>query len=165
VDKLAVKPLKDLLAEVVLELRRKKLRVSFAESCTGGKLSAAITEIPGISDIFVGSVISYANEVKIDLLGVRREALIDEGAVSEVVVRQMAQGVRQQLKTECSVAITGIAGPTGGSQQKPVGTVWFAACGPDFEVAEQKSFVGSRIDIQNQAANFAGDFLLRLLNQ
>jgi nicotinamide-nucleotide amidase len=64
-----MKPLKDLLAELVLELRRKKLTVSFAESCTGGRLSAAVTEIPGISDIFVGSVISYANEVKIDLLG------------------------------------------------------------------------------------------------
>lgn len=153
------------LESLIAELRRQKLTVSFAESCTGGHLSAAITEISGVSDIFMGSVVCYANEVKFDLLGVRRETLIEEGAVSENVARQMAQGVRQQLKTGCSVAITGIAGPTGGSVQKPVGTVWFAVSGPNFEAAEKKLFTGSRVEIQNQSVNFANAFLLRLLQK
>ena len=160
-----MKTLRETLEEVVLELRRKKLSLSFAESCTGGRLSAAITEIPGVSDIFMGSIVSYANEVKIDLLGVRRETLIDEGAVSDIVASQMAQGVRQQLKTKVSVAITGVAGPTGGSLQKPVGTVWFAASGPNFEATEKKFFAGSRLDIQNQAVGYAADLLLRLLKE
>ena len=153
------------LEELIAELRRQKLTISFAESCTGGMLSAAVTEFSGVSDIYVGSVISYANEVKVDLLKVRRESLIDEGAVSANVARQMAQGVRQQLKTDCSVAITGIAGPTGGSKDKPVGTVWFAVCGPNFEASEKKLFTGSRREIQNQAVQYAGSFLLRLLKK
>ncbi len=155
----------EVILELISELRRKKLTLSLAESCTGGKFSAAMTEIPGVSDIFVGSVVSYADAVKSDLLGVRREALIDEGAVSEVVATQMAQGVRQQLKTDCSVAITGIAGPTGGSLQKPVGTVWFAVSGPNFEAAEKKFFRGSRLEIQNQAVLHGANFLLRLLKK
>lgn len=150
----------DLLVE---ELRRRKLTVSFAESCTGGKLSAALTEIPGVSDIFMGSVVCYANEVKSDLLGVRRDTLIDEGAVSEKVALELARGVRQRLNTGCSVAITGIAGPTGGSADKPVGTVWFATSGPSFEKAERKFFAGNRVKIQNQSVEFAIEFLKQQL--
>lgn len=156
---------KQLLTELIEELRRKKLSLSFAESCTGGRLSAALTEFPGVSDIFVGSVVSYANGVKSDLLGVRREALIEEGAVSETVARQMAQGVRQQLKTDCAVAITGIAGPTGGSPQKPVGTVCFAASGLGLEIAETKLFAGARTEIQDQAVTHAAFLLLQLVKK
>lgn len=139
--------------------RNKKLTLSFAESCTGGKLSAVFTEVPGVSDIFLGSIVSYANSAKIDLLGVRRDTLQNEGAVSEFVACQMAQGVRQKFKSDWSVAITGIAGPAGGTVEKPVGTVYFAVCGPQFERAQRKLFSGDRLSIQSAAVQSAIQFL------
>ena len=149
------------LIELIEIFRRQKLTLSFAESCTGGKLSALLTEQAGVSDIFLGSVVSYANDVKVNLLGVRRNTLENEGAVSEKVALQMAQGVRQQLHSDWSVAITGIAGPSGGSPDKPVGTIWFAVCGPNFEVTEKKMFRGTRVEVQTQATDHAIQKLLQ----
>lgn len=146
-------------------LRDRKLTVSFAESCTGGQLSAFITEQPGVSDIFIGSVVSYSNESKIELLGVSRETLIDEGAVSETVARQMAQGAQKKLKSEFSVAITGIAGPTGGSELKPVGTVCFAVSGTNLVMSKTARFSGNRKEIQVQACEFAMQFLTETIKQ
>ena len=146
-------------------LRDRKLTVSFAESCTGGQLSSFLTEQPGISDIFMGSVVSYSNEAKFDLLEVRRDTLMNEGAVSEGVARQMARGARDKLKSHCSVAITGIAGPSGGTPTKPVGTVCFAVCGPGFEEYRKQLFSGSRGDIQRQSVDFALEFLTETLKQ
>jgi nicotinamide-nucleotide amidase len=148
-------------SDLIQNFRQKKLTMSFAESCTGGKLSALITELAGVSDVFLGSVVSYSNEAKVNLLGVRREALNNEGAVSELVARQMAQGVREKLHSEWSVAITGIAGPSGGTPTKPVGTVCFAVSGPQFEVSETKLFSGSRIQIQALSAEYAMGLLLK----
>lgn len=149
------------LIELIEIFRRQKLTLSLAESCTGGKLSALLTEQAGVSDIYLGSVVSYANDVKVNLLGVRRNTLENEGAVSENVARQMAQGVRRQLHSDWSVAITGIAGPSGGSPDKPVGTIWFTVSGPNFEVTEKKLFHGTRIEIQNLATNHAIQKLLQ----
>lgn len=149
-----------LRSELIQNFRSKKLTMSFAESCTGGRLSALITELAGVSDVFLGSVVSYSNEAKVNLLGVRREALETEGAVSELVAGQMAQGVREKLKSEWSVAITGIAGPSGGTSAKPVGTVCLAVSGPQFVATQRKLFSGSRIEIQNQSAESAMKFLL-----
>ena len=149
------------LIELIEIFRRQKLTLSLAESCTGGKLSALLTEQAGVSDIFLGSVVSYANDVKVNLLGVRRNTLENEGAVSEKVALQMAQGVRQQLHSDWSVAITGIAGPSGGSPDKPVGTIWFAVCGPNFEATEKKMFRGTRVEIQTQATEHAIHKLLQ----
>lgn len=146
-------------------LRDRKLTVGFAESCTGGQLSAFLTEQPGISDIFMGSVVSYSNEAKYDLLEVRRDTLMNEGAVSEGVARQMARGARDKLKSQCSVAITGIAGPSGGTPAKPVGTVCFAVCGPGFEEFRKQLFSGSRGDIQRQSVDFAIELLTEALRQ
>lgn len=140
------------LQDLVQNLRRKNLHIGFAESCTGGLLSAEITKQAGVSDVFLGSIVSYANHVKKDLLGVKAESLLAQGAVSEVVALEMVRGAKTQLKAETAIAITGIAGPTGGSPQKPVGTVWFAVSGPDFEVTEQRHFNGTREQIQQQAA-------------
>lgn len=151
------------LSQLIEFFRSRKLTLSFAESCTGGKLSAFLTEQPGVSDIFLGSVVSYSNQAKEDLLGVRRDTLLSEGAVSENIARQMAQGARRQIHSDWSVAITGIAGPSGGSPEKPVGTVWFAVSGPSFEAAEKKLFAGSRVEIQDHSANFAMEFLLRCI--
>lgn len=153
------------LLDLVELLRDRKLTVSFAESCTGGQLSGFLTEQPGISDIFMGSVVSYSNESKQNLLEVRRDTLMNEGAVSEGVARQMARGARDKLKSDCSVAVTGIAGPSGGSAAKPVGTVCFAVCGPGFEEFRNKFFSGSRGQIQQQAVDFAIELLTETLRQ
>lgn len=151
------------LQELIRSLRDQKLTLSFAESCTGGALSAFLTEQAGVSDIFLGSVVSYSNEAKVDLLGVRRDTLMQEGAVSESVARQMAHGVRRQLKTDWSVAITGIAGPTGGTPTKPVGTVCIAIAGPDFEDSRKELFSGTRKDIQQASVDFSVRWLCTVL--
>lgn len=153
------------LQELIRSLRDQKLTVSFAESCTGGALSAFLAEQPGVSDIFLGSVVSYSNEAKVDLLGVRRDTLTNEGAVSETVARQMAHGVRRQLKTDWSVAITGIAGPSGGTATKPVGTVCFALAGPGFEDSRKEFFSGERKDIQQSSVDFAVRWLVEVLDK
>ena len=107
-------------------LRKRGFTLSVAESCTGGGIAAAVTSVPGSSDIFKGGVVAYANEVKRDLLSVSEENLQTYGAVSEAVVRQMVAGVASIMHTTCAVATSGVAGPGGGSPDKPVGTVWTA---------------------------------------
>lgn len=145
-----------LLEEFLKLLRSRHFTVGFAESCTGGLLSATLTALPGVSDVFMGSVVSYANEVKTDLLNVTASALTAEGAVSETVARQMAQGARKQLKVDMAVAITGIAGPTGGSPDKPVGTVCFAVSGPGNAMSSVRThFSGNRVEVQQAAVRFA----------
>lgn len=153
------------LQELIRSLRDRKLTVGFAESCTGGALSAFLTEQPGVSDIFLGSVVSYSNEAKVDLLGVRRDTLMQEGAVSELVARQMAHGVRRQLKTDWSVAITGIAGPTGGTPGKPVGTVCVAIAGPNFEDSRKEFFSGGRKAIQQASVDYSVNWLCEVLDK
>ena len=154
-----------MLKQFIDVLRANKLTVSFAESCTGGRLSAVLTEVSGVSDIFLGSVVSYSNQAKQDLLGVRRDTLLEEGAVSESTARQMAQGARNKLKSEYSVSITGIAGPTGGSPEKPVGTVCFAVAGTNFVESRKMKFSGSRTKIQAHACDYALQFLTEVLNK
>lgn len=150
-----------LLQELLRLLRSKKLTVGFAESCTGGLLSATLAAEAGVSDVFMGSVVSYSYEAKMDLLGVDASTLKNEGAVSESVARQMAQGARKQLKVDVSVAITGIAGPTGGTPDKPVGTVCFAVAGPDLaEGVIRKHFSGDRHQIQKASVRFALEYLI-----
>lgn len=151
------------LQEFIRSLRDQKLTVSFAESCTGGALSSFLTEQAGISDIFVGSVVSYSNEAKMDLLGVRRDTLIEEGAVSEITALQMAQGVRRQLKTDWAIAVTGIAGPSGGTPTKPVGTVCFAVVGPSFEESRRELFSGDRKAVQDASVVLAVNWLVKIL--
>ncbi|MBQ5663077.1 MAG: CinA family protein [Bacteroidaceae bacterium] len=107
-------------------LRKRGFTLSVAESCTGGSIASAITSIPGSSDIFKGGIVAYANEVKRDILSVSEENLQIYGAVSEQVVRQMVVGVASIMHTTCAIATSGVAGPGGGSPEKPVGTVWVA---------------------------------------
>lgn len=114
-------------AEILLDaLRKRRLTVASAESCTGGNIAHAITTIAGCSDVYVGSVVSYANEVKEGMLGVSAESIRNNGAVSETVVRQMVEGVMKTTGATAAIATSGIAGPSGGSPEKPVGTVWIA---------------------------------------
>ena len=120
------------LASVVLEqLRKQQQTLSVAESCTGGGLGAELTAIPGSSDVLLGGVIAYSNALKQRLLGVSAELLEQFGAVSDPVAQAMAEGARRVTGSDWSMAVTGIAGPAGGSEEKPVGLVYIAVAGPD----------------------------------
>lgn len=135
-------------------LKDKHCTVATAESCTGGKVASLITSVSGSSEYYKGSVVSYCNEVKADVLGVSRADLEKYGAVSSTVAEQMASGVRRLLKTDYAVATTGIAGPTGGSDEKPVGTVWIAVATPTRVVSRKYVFGKDRsINIERFAAS------------
>ncbi len=122
------------------ELLRKGLTVGTAESCTGGGIASLLVSVPGSSRYFEGSVVAYAYDVKETLLSVNHEDIVEQGAVSETVVRQMAEGARARLNVDFAVAVSGIAGPEGGTPDKPVGTSWIAVAGPERTVAEQFLF-------------------------
>lgn len=152
------------LAAVVLELLREKGdQVATAESCTGGLVSERLTAIPGASDCFVGGVIAYADRVKIAELGVPPETIAAHGAVSEQTVRAMAEGVARKFGVACSMAVTGIAGPGGGTPTKPVGYVWLAARRGGETRAIGRQFLGDRSDIRSRSAQAALDLLRGLL--
>ena len=118
--------------------------IATAESCTGGNIAAQLTSIAGASAYFRGSVVAYANDVKERVLGVRREDLEEFGAVSEPVVRQMAEGVRRLIGTDYAVSTSGVAGSTGGTPEKPVGTVWIGVAGPERTIAQKFVFSFTR---------------------
>lgn len=138
---LAKKLTEQLRSEVISTVRvlgDKHLTVGFAESCTGGLLSSYFTELAGVSSVFVGSIISYDNKVKQKFLGVSDKSLKTKGAVSHEVAKQMAEGAVSALEVSVAVAITGIAGPSGGSSTKPVGTVFIAVAGLEGETQTSK---------------------------
>lgn len=140
-------------AELAIEcLRRRGLTMASAESCTGGNIAALVTSIAGASDVFLGSVVSYSNDVKMKVLGVRPETLEAHGAVSEETVRQMAEGARANIGADYAVATSGIAGPGGGSPEKPVGTVWTAIAGPHGTRSRLLSLVGDRRAVIDRAS-------------
>ena len=126
------------------QLKTLNRTVACAESCTGGNIAHLITSVPGASSYFLGGVVSYANEVKINVLGVNKNDLEKFGAVSEPVALQMAQGVRRVTGAEYAVSTTGVAGPDGGTPQKPVGTVWIAVAGPNGATAQKFLFSHTR---------------------
>jgi len=125
-------------------LKSKNETVCTAESCTGGTIAKMITSIPGSSSYFVGSVVPYANSVKTQLLGIKPDVIEQNGAVSEIVVKQMAEGARKLFKTGFAVATSGIAGPDGGTETKPVGTLWIAVAGKNGIVTEKRVFGNDR---------------------
>ena len=140
-------------------LKAKNATLSTAESCTGGRAAAMITAVSGASAYYKGSVVAYANEVKINLLGVSEQDLKNNGAVSREVVEQMAQGVRRALQTDYAVATSGIAGPNGGTPEKPVGTVWIAVATPQNVFSKKFSFGGNREQTILRASSHALDML------
>ncbi len=139
--------------------------LAVAESCTGGLLGHRITNVPGASAYFRGGVIAYANEVKMHLLGVPEEVLLEYGAVSEPTVRAMAWGVKERLQADVALAISGIAGPTGGTPEKPVGTTWIALATPEGIRARRYRFTGSREENKWQATEAALQWLLDVLQE
>ena len=146
-------------------LRSKGLVMGTAESCTGGRIANMITLVAGSSDYFVGGVVSYSNEVKHNVLGVSEDSLRLHGAVSREVVEQMAQGAIRTLGCDCSVATSGVAGPGGGSPEKPVGTVWIAAALKEQVVSHCYHFGTVRAENIQSAADTALTMLLELLQK
>ncbi len=152
------------LAAVVLDgLRRRGWTLAVAESCTGGLIGARLTAVPGASDVLLGGLISYADASKVRDLGVPAAVLQSEGAVSEAVARAMASGVASRFGADAAVAVTGIAGPGGGTDDKPVGTVWLAAQVGERERAVQRRFPGGRREVRRRGAQAALDLVRRLL--
>ena len=140
---------------VLIEARTKGVKISCAESCTGGLVGAALTEIAGSSDVFNGSAVTYSNEAKREILGVKAETLERFGAVSAECAVEMAEGSRRVYGADFAVSVTGIAGPDGGSDAKPVGTVWFGVAGPDGTVAAVRRLPGNRSEVRTRAVRFA----------
>lgn len=139
---------------------RRRLTFGFAESCTGGLLSAHAAMTPGISSVYKGSIVSYSSDIKIGILGVPHHAIQSFGEVSAPVARYMSQGAKKHLNCDWSVSITGVAGPGGGSLEKPVGTVYFSVCGPGFENTWRKNFeADARVKIQQQSVKCALELL------
>ncbi|MBY0554596.1 CinA family protein [bacterium] len=147
-------------------LRDNVLTVGFAESCTGGLLSSYFTELAGVSDVFMGSVISYDNKVKQKFLNVSAETLKANGAVSSQTAQEMAEGALKALEVSVAVSITGIAGPSGGSPTKPVGTVFIAVAGLKSETQTfEHHFNGDRKSVQLQSGIEAVKHLNKFINK
>lgn len=146
-------------------LREKKWTVSSAESCTGGGVAFAFTSVTGSSDWFNQSWVTYSNEAKQQELGVSEHTLAQYGAVSEQTVKEMAQGVCRRSGAQIAVTVSGIAGPGGGSEEKPVGTVWFGfVCGDNVAQVKQV-FSGDRNQVRSAAIHFAISHLLKMLRE
>lgn len=140
-------------------LRDQKLTLAVAESCTGGLIAHRLTNVPGSSDYFLGGIVAYANSIKVKLLDVSPQTLEEHGAVSRQTVLEMARGARLAFGADTAISVSGVAGPGGGSADKPVGTVWIGLATPEAEWAFSYHFSGERLE--NKAA-FA-EAALRLL--
>ena len=142
-------------SELIGLAQKHALTIGTAESCTGGMIAAALTSVPGSSEVFKGGVVSYANEIKIALLGVDKDTLDRNGAVCEEVALQMVRGARRVLHVDVAVSATGIAGPGGGSAEKPVGTVWIAVADDHGQAASLYHFSGGREQIREATVRAA----------
>jgi len=151
----------DTLEKIVgMLLMKKRATLSVAESCTGGNLSRRITSVPGSSAYFTGSVVAYSNDIKLNVLNINLKSLTDYGSVSREVAEEMATGVRDRFKTDYSISTTGIAGPDGGTAEKPVGLVWIAVASKE-KVLSKKFLFGGNRERNIERASLAGLNLLR----
>jgi nicotinamide-nucleotide amidase len=144
-------------------LSERGLTLCLAESCTGGLIGNLMTNVPGSSEYFAGAVVAYSNQAKIDLLGVSPETLDQYGAVSDQTVREMAAGARERFRADLALAVSGIAGPAGGSPEKPVGTVYIGMAGRDFTLSGRYRFRGARNPVKLNSAMMALDWVRRRL--
>lgn len=148
------------LTQISVRLLQQRRMLATAESCTGGMIAAACTDLPGSSQWFERGFVTYSNAAKTQMLGVPAALIEQEGAVSEAVARAMADGALARSQAQVSLAVTGVAGPTGGSEAKPVGTVWFAWCVGGATHSEVQHFAGDRAAIRAATVRYA---LQRLL--
>ncbi|RFO96103.1 damage-inducible protein CinA [Rhodoferax lacus] len=153
-----------LCTQLAATLLAQQRMLATAESCTGGLIAAACTDLAGSSEWFERGFVTYSNAAKSDMLGVDAQLIARHGAVSEIVARAMAQGALQQSLAQVSVAVTGVAGPSGGSADKPVGTVWFAWGLPGAVHSEMRRFNGDRAAVRAATVQHALQRLLTLLN-
>jgi nicotinamide-nucleotide amidase len=152
-----------LIGQLAQRLRERGWMMASAESCTGGLIAGACTELSGSSDWFERGFVTYSNRAKTELLGVDATLIDDHGAVSEPVARAMAVGAVERSGARCAVAVTGVAGPTGGTPDKPVGTVWFGWCTPAGIFTERQRFNGDRAAVRRASVVHAlGGLLQRL---
>ncbi len=144
-------------------LTKKDKTIATAESCTGGLIAHRLTNVPGSSNYFMRGLVTYSNDAKIDLLGVDEDVLKEKGAVSEEVALQMAEGVREKSKTDIGLTTTGIAGPSGGSEEKPVGTVYMALSTEENTESRLFHFSGNRWDVKKQTSEKGLEWIIELL--
>ena len=154
-----------LLSQIAAALLARKQTLASAESCTGGLVGAALTGLPGSSAWYLGGIVAYSNALKIRLLGVPPDVLDAHGAVSLETARAMAAGARRTCQADFAVAITGIAGPAGGTPDKPVGLVYMAVAAPHGTATFKHHFSGSRADIRHAAVDAALRHLVESLRQ
>lgn len=155
--------------QVIETLKKREWTLGFAESCTGGLVSYQAAEIPGVSGVYKGTIVSYSSLVKAEVLGVPESVLQTHSAESAPVAKLMAEGARRVLNTHVALSVTGLAGPSGGTASKPVGLVFIAVVGPGFEKVERHIFTGSndktlsRVEVQQEAAKRAWALLDEVL--
>ena len=150
--------------ELVDRLIEKNLKITSAESCTGGLFASSITSISGSSGCFEGSFVTYSNEIKNKLINVKKETLSNYGAVSKECVIEMAENSRQIMDADISIAISGIAGPDGGSEEKPVGLVWICLSAENYTKTYKNIFSGDRDKIREASVIFALDLVLDFID-
>ena len=137
--------------EIINTLKQRNETVTFAESCTGGRIAAEFTAVSGASSVLMGSCVTYANEIKSEWLGVKEQTLIDHGAVSKECVEEMLTGILKMASANYAIAVSGIAGPSGGTKEKPVGTVYIGIKNRHKSIIEHHLFKGEREEVQEQA--------------
>jgi len=153
-----------MIEKIIKELKRKEETITFAESCTGGRIASAFTSVSGASSILNGSCVTYSNQIKHQWLGVELQVLENYGAVSQECVSQMLDGIQKMAQSDYAIAVSGIAGPTGGTNIKPVGTVYIGILTPHKKEIHHCIFKGNREEIQVQSTQFAIEKLNELLN-
>ncbi len=158
-----MKNIQNLVEKIIQKLTKEGQTISFAESCTGGRIVAAFTSISGASEILHGSCVTYSNDIKHLWLGVSKDVLENYGAVSEQCVSQMLDGIQKMADSNYSIAVSGIAGPTGGTEFKPVGTVYIGIKTPFSKEVFHCNFHGPREAVQEQSTMFAIDKLAEVL--
>ncbi|MDZ7331304.1 MAG: CinA family protein [candidate division KSB1 bacterium] len=151
--------------KLITALKERSLTIATAESCTGGLIAKLLTDIAGASEVFIGGVVCYSNEMKMKWLGVKQQTLDQHGAVSHNTVAELLDGIVRQTGADCAIAVSGIAGPTGGTPEKPIGTVFIGVSWNDQILIEQYHFKGSRQEIRDQAARQAAILMFDLLKR
>lgn len=151
------------LTKIITTLKKNQHTISFAESCTGGGIASAFTAIAGVSSVFEGSCVTYSNDIKEEWLGVQHTTLIKHGAVSKDCVEEMLEGIIKMAKSDYAIAVSGIAGPEGGTKSKPIGTVYIGIQTPSLQKVYPCLFQGDRANIQAQSIAFSIATLAKLI--